>query len=227
MSKRWIRTLLVGAMLAIGVGSAQASLLYNNLPDSPSLGDNPSMGTSTTLNGYFDAVGFTVDSSSYYQITAVTLLMKDWAGVSSPVVSLWSDSNGEGPGTQLGTFSNPAPSIPTGNLATPGLVSFNATSNLIVNPLGSYWITLSGADITGDFGWSFTDATVPSGLWDTHVFIDNGVFAAGTPYTIDAAQPYQMEITANAVPEPSTYILLTISLGAIGFARKRMSKKEL
>ncbi len=26
-----------------------------------------------------------------------------------------------------------------------------------------------------------------------------------------------------AVPEPSTYILLTIALGAVGFARKKMS----
>ena len=31
---------------------------------------------------------------------------------------------------------------------------------------------------------------------------------------------------ANAVPEPSTYLLLTISLGAVGYARKKMTRRE-
>ena len=30
---------------------------------------------------------------------------------------------------------------------------------------------------------------------------------------------------ANAVPEPSTYALLCISLGVVGYARKRMGKQ--
>ncbi len=36
----------------------------------------------------------------------------------------------------------------------------------------------------------------------------------------------QFTETPAAVPEPSTYLLLCLSLGAVGFARKRMSRKE-
>ena len=33
------------------------------------------------------------------------------------------------------------------------------------------------------------------------------------------------DYTPNSVPEPSTYALLCISLGVVGYARKRMGKQ--
>jgi hypothetical protein len=35
-----------------------------------------------------------------------------------------------------------------------------------------------------------------------------------------------MQLDATAVPEPSTYILLGIALGVVGYARKRMNKQS-
>ena len=96
----------------------------------------------------------------------------------------------------------------------------------------------SGLDLTK----SFIGQTVTSGAWGPNYI--NGVnhsvgdfnfmnkFGAApgpiTPFVLatDGGAGDKMLLTAlgpAAVPEPSTYILLTIALGAVGFARKKMS----
>jgi PEP-CTERM motif len=48
-----------------------------------------------------------------------------------------------------------------------------------------------------------------------------GTLGIGSEANINALQ-----LTPTAVPEPSTYLLLCLSLGVVGFARKRMSRAE-
>ena len=47
-----------------------------------------------------------------------------------------------------------------------------------------------------------------------------------TPATSDSYSAAAAIQSASAVPEPSTYALLCISLGVVGFARKRLGKRE-
>jgi hypothetical protein len=47
------------------------------------------------------------------------------------------------------------------------------------------------------------------------------------PSQVEADTSYIRNVTYNPTPEPSTYVLLAISLGVVGFARKRMTKKEM
>lgn len=57
------------------------------------------------------------------------------------------------------------------------------------------------------------------------------IYRQGDPFTYTSSSGnfgFQIDGTAaNAVPEPSTYLLLCISLGAVGFVRKRMVKSNL
>ena len=65
---------------------------------------------------------------------------------------------------------------------------------------------------------------------------NNGPLIINTLFLIPAPDPsYPGELTTDlkvqftgpsAVPEPSTYLLLTLSLGVVGFARKKMGQRE-
>ena len=47
------------------------------------------------------------------------------------------------------------------------------------------------------------------------------------PSQVEADIFYIKDVTYQPTPEPSTYALLLISLGVVGYARKRMSSKEM
>lgn len=72
--------------------------------------------------------------------------------------------------------------------------------------------------------WSGTEYALPSSAWEfgtvdgrQYMFgKNNGLYAL-------AVRPGQLE--TSAVPEPSTYLLLGIALGVVGYARRRMSAR--
>lgn len=68
---------------------------------------------------------------------------------------------------------------------------------------------------------TFTPTALPVG---TSGFLFNGQYVrtAGTALTLQNSGS-AFELQASAVPEPSTYLLLAVSLGVIGYARKRMN----
>ncbi len=50
------------------------------------------------------------------------------------------------------------------------------------------------------------------------------VIVTGASWTPESGSYLLMKIESTAVPEPTTYALLGISLGVIAFTRKRMKK---
>ena len=81
------------------------------------------------------------------------------------------------------------------------------------------------ANILPDWYWSGTeDATNPSYAW---YFNTSGgyqyAYNVGKNYSALAVRPGPL--LTSAVPEPSTYFLLCIGLGAVGYARRRMSAR--
>ncbi len=78
---------------------------------------------------------------------------------------------------------------------------------------GSYTDTLTVTDVS--VGMTF------------YGFVATGVDEYITDFTLNGTggvSPALDNVTLGAVPEPSTYLLLCLSLGAVGYARRRMTK---
>ena len=86
--------------------------------------------------------------------------------------------------------------------------------------------TNSAGQLQGDtFTWGYTNSSSGTGPGFTTNWLE---VVGGTP-TPNASSPFIMQVNAtqnSVVPEPSTYALLCISLGVVGYARKRMAKSE-
>ena len=164
------------------------------------------------------------------------------ANAAAPLVNLWADD---------GTGS--APVITTTPLATftmQGTLNTDILDRKFIpdNPFffpttttaTTYWISFASPNSTTAIDWSVTDATAVNGVNATYTYSFTGVaanafvffadYGAPAPYGSDPTQftgnngqIYQMQV--DTVPEPSTYALLLISLGVVGYARKRMTTK--
>ena len=236
MTKQWVRCLLVGAMLALSVGSAQAVVKFDNLP---LLATIPSAGQSQTAdadgNQMYLAQSFTTDAGPYLGIGSITLYMDlNTTGTGNAQVSLWSDNplystTTPVPLNQLSVLTSPAAINTMGNytFTSPGVA-------LLANT--TYWVVLSSTG-TAVFDWGYTDMTVTNPLGPNNAWypidpanVPNFVTAPfaeayvdGQNWGSDITMPFQMQV--DAVPEPSTYALLVISLGVVGYARKKMNLK--
>jgi hypothetical protein len=111
------------------------------------------------------------------------------------------------------------------------------------NPNFFFYYAAGIGDSVGDYAlWSaFTSTTLPFNAEapSPTIFTDYLGNPSGLPFTIPLGDGTTSlvindvstlsiptaELTGSAVPEPSTYILLSIALGAVGFARKRMNKQ--
>ena len=77
-------------------------------------------------------------------------------------------------------------------------------------------------DLKSDWYWSGTASEVYQNVW--YVFYPPaGYQDANSDQSINYAMPvFSGTLVTDAVPEPSTYFLLGIGLGVVGFARKKM-----
>ena len=84
------------------------------------------------------------------------------------------------------------------------------------------------------FGFNYGQVVVPSGYtsgsplsgtatFSNKTFADIGITPGAYTWTVPSGDSITLNITSSAVPEPSTYALLCISLGVVGYARKRMN----
>ena len=86
------------------------------------------------------------------------------------------------------------------------------------------------------FGFDYGSLVVPSGYtsgsplsgtatFGNKTFADIGITPGTYTWTVPNDSITLNINNASAVPEPSTYALLCISLGVVGYARKRMKKE--
>jgi hypothetical protein len=224
MSKQWLRCLLAGAMLALSVGSAQAATVFDNL------GDLIESYSNTTLDTWSGQSFITSASpQGSWQVNSITLRMLQWSGTGAPVVSIYTDDPfASPPRLQVGPLAS------VGGAYTPGTGVTNVLQNIVFTPATPvvlpsntpYWVVLSATG-TANYGWQNTLTFTNGSAWYSPIYGDGPPLplGEGASWSNLSDQPYQMAMDATGVPEPSTYALLMISLGVVGYARKRMNNK--
>jgi hypothetical protein len=201
-------TLLLTASLGLAAtpGAWAQGVLSDNLA-------NASGGRSMVLDTSWAAAKFTTDGQAY-NFRSVVLLMSGIQNVgSSAQVDIYSDSGANKPGAAVGTLISPGS-------YTPGLTPTTFTSpGVPLAASSSYWVVLKAP--TGGLGWSYT--TDPSGTGAGFALDWSQSLDAGSTWSTTSFPPYQMQVNADAVPEPSQWAIMV--LGLAGYAARRRQAK--
>lgn len=172
----------------------------------------------------------------YVFLTSFVLLMFVTSIASASLITEYLKYSGE-------SFGNSA--------SATGFISFELPSLIGVTSVQFYQITDLSLTITGASSGNGT--FTQSDFFDMSFYTHNSAFdfsvslieqlrdfnltsnSSPAPYWVDrltlgtdyGSGDYMQltEMSPNSVPEPSTYILLGIALGAVGFARKKMGKQ--
>ncbi len=222
-----ICSLLAVAMLAVGLGSARASIVvYDSISIQPTNGVEPITPSERLAQEFTTNI---LPSG----LDSVTLLMNGTGTATVSIYTNFFNGSSDVPGSLVsgGTLMSPV----SYNSSTLTKTVFTA-SGLILDVGPSYWVVLEVT--TGSFNWSYGNFnakpapnkdTTQYGLWYSdppNAFLHTITYGAAIT---DSTAPFQMAINASnpsTVPEPSTYVLLVIALGAVGFARKKMNRRE-
>jgi PEP-CTERM motif len=111
-----------------------------------------------------------------------------------------------------------------GVIGTFAVSAFNYT-DVVVKPGDTYYSTITGIPLA-----TFAiDPTAPDGIVSGPIALDYSLFDSGFTYQGGGnlvAQFGGIDAVASVevVPEPTTYVLLAVSLGVVGLARKKMQK---
>jgi hypothetical protein len=209
-----ITTLVLTAALTLFLAvAAQASLLSLDVTGSldgatvlTTPGGSAPLGADTlfSYHAIFESTGGNdIGPGVYYLYSATTTFDLSGHGTytsSSLSVALTDPSSSFTPGSYLsGILANNGDGLAAQNsTASPSFSMGAPTLSLLSNPLPG----MAYGAISFDGGVSLSNLTLGSAIQTA-------------------------ELTgASAVPEPSTYALLCISLGVVGYARKRMMKSE-
>lgn len=191
---RFFGILCIGLVLS---WSATADVLYDSTGD-------PSGGSSPISTGpYYDS--FSNTNSFNEMLTGLVLGLYSPGGVDPITVGLYADS-GTAPGALIATLA-PAFSDNACNGADV-LCPITLASNPVLQANTRYWIGVSGAT---NAAWVYgaNANTETSEYWS----------APGTGVVSNSVEaPYQMQVTASAVPEPSSILSLAIMMALAGVA---------
>ncbi len=213
---------LFAFVLALFLPSLKADIVLGNLAAYTN-----SNGTASIISGTATgkAVGFTMGNSSY-EITSVVLRLIDVGNDLStdlPQIAIWT-SNGNTPVALVGsTFTNPVSYTP-GSAAN---YTFTPAATLTLDANQSYFLVVRGNNAAATFSWLNGSPTVsPSGIAGLAI----GRFGNTTAVTNWSSASsnfnwFEINGTASAVPEPSTYALAA-GLGAAGLAAWRRRRNR-
>lgn len=208
--------LLSAVVLGFGTGSARALVLYDGITIQQSKGSEPVDATT----GYLLAQQFTTNTAPN-RLDTVNLLL---FGSGTASVSIYTnDATGakDLPLSRVSTLTSPASYNPT----ELSVATFTANGGLSLSGNSTYWVVLQAT--SGTFNWSYAnfDATpLPDfdstayGLWyadPPNSYLNNAHFTNVTDFTA----PFQMSI--EAVPEPSTCVLVALGAGGLALYRRR------
>jgi hypothetical protein len=204
--------LLLAVALAgcVAIGSARADELFDNLGNA---------GFSADPTG--DIWGPLADSfstgSTPFDFTSLTVILSGTASTGSTTAYLLSDSSNT-PGAILEEIGSIGES---GLSGAPGL--FTLPTSFILAPDTTYWIELTSADNNTD--WQYT--LDPSGIGTAGQSLANFQGSGDWVVFSEANGPYQMSVSGNAMPEPSSLYLLLGGLLAIsaGSFRRRVCSR--
>jgi hypothetical protein len=210
--KIWdLRLLLVGLFAS---SAAAQSVIYSNISNSVN-GFNSVMTSST-----WGADQFKTDSSNLF-ITGVTLTMNALSGTANGVVlKIFSDSANT-PGSSVGGYVFDSPAI-GGNHSGPVAVTFTPTSAIALTANTNYWLVVFDPNANSE--WRYTSSNTGTSTGVGGYFVrDASSINSGGSWSAFTNSPYLAEISASAVPEPSTYAAWAgaLALGATIILRRR------
>jgi len=202
MSKRFL--VLSTFLFVFGISSVPAADLFDNI-------GRTTGSTSLVLGNVWSANRFDTNGQDY-DLVSVTLLMDRSEGGDDPILEIYSDSAGE-PGTSIGILTAP------GSYSSGTLTNTTFTASGISLTDSSYWVVLKSPNESSTFRWASTDNDTGSGegfsTWNGQT---GNAGANWLTYTVD---PYQMIVTVQPVPEPSSLILAALGLGTLRLIVKR------
>jgi hypothetical protein len=235
MFKHKIKIILVGALLAIGadVGSAGASFITTELDNTANYSTSPNS-TWSLRDTRFLATTFQLGSNNA-QLKNIGLYLGRFT---NPAVSttfsfaLYNvDANNLPTGTALASYTSELVNLlfnSNSNQYPMYDFAFGGTLSTYLLSSGSKYALAINANTTA------TNVSIGQGAGGPYVgseftWVQNERNTAG--YWYNHGNPYAMKLTvdntpASAVPEPSTYALLCISLGVVGFVRRKMKMEN-
>ena len=196
----YFKRLMASAALATGVGfaaGAHADVLYDNL-GAVSDGADPA----GFIYGLFDS--FSTGGTATTGEKATLLLSGDPFSGGFFAVGLFSDNAGA-----PGTLQDINFDVDADLSIMPTPLTYGFHDPLAANT--RYWIGLGG--LTSAF-WSWSLDTSGTG-------VANEFFANPTGISPNVDGPYQMQVTSGAVPEPATWAMVLVGLGAAGGMLRR------
>ena len=212
----WITCIMALAVILLTGPAIHAQIipLFDNLNRTPA---SSGIVTATT----WQAQQFKTDGQAY-ALVSVTLEMRQFSGPGSPEVSIWSnhvEGSSSRPDIALGTLTNPG-SIP--GSFTP--ITFTSTG-LSLSANSTYWVVMKSTASGADFLWRNTADNNPTGAGPGFSTVWSETITSGSTWVTTSTNPYLMKVDVQAVPEPSSFVLAGLGLGAMGLIRRRMKKR--
>lgn len=216
--KRFITLAAAAALLAYGSGTSFASLL--KLDMSGKTGSDTTLDGSTTLNGN------TINNGQSWSLSATF--------DTATLVNMGGNGFKAAPGVSVTGVIDGTSFTTTGSFDVWLFDTLYLPPNYAVGfYIGNFnsIVTLFGS--TAPAGWS-ADAPTPTIFQNDKGFLGpayssmNFSTSAGYLNLAPTALDTTAQITgAAAVPEPSTFVLLAVSFGVLGYARKKMIKADV
>jgi hypothetical protein len=217
-----LTALLLAALTLTPAASVQASVV--TLADNTG---NTEFNTAFTTNSDWQAQAFTTTATAY-TITDVALLLSNSTATTGTFdLSIYDSAGADGsPGAKVAAVRTAIDATTIG--LTTALYDVSGLS-ISLSPNTQYYLAVTATALkesaTYGIEWSYTDAITSTGFPSAYSSSPDGGGKWTAPEFIT---PSMMRIQAetSAVPEPSTYALLCISLGVVGYARRKLNAKD-
>ena len=220
--KKFIRSLTASATLTVLLLIATTS--FASLV---TLADNLSQPTDSSAsinNDWSMAQSFRTNATAFTLNSVALPLQKEGIGTTGTFAMQVYDTTGAN-GTPGQKVADIRTAIDAATLGTTEGSVYEATGLSTLLSAGTeYYLVLNSENLTGKVYWDWTNSVAGTGFPSSYT--SNYGSGWGTP---TSSSPQKMQIVASdatSVPEPSTYALLTIALGVVGFARKKMLNRE-
>lgn len=200
--------------LLVMAGSLHAEILYDNLGETEK-------GPYRAENIRWLAQEFRTGTAGEVYVLEGAVLKAARYATQLPLLRLFSD-NGNKPGVPLSTLTMTTPILDIAEAPSTSDVAFT-DSGYSMAPDTSYWMVLTVAEGgSGVFGWGYTSSSHGTGVGFSQA---NAISRdRGTSWTVYADWPYQMQVTAQAVPEPASLTLLCMGGGLALWLNRRRAK---
>lgn len=190
----------------------------------------PSLHAATTSNlSYLDTswAGDTITSTVYlsssfttnasagsYTLDSVTINLGDALTETGGFFLRIMSQTSSRPGTLIGTLSGET--NPSG-----GLYTYTPSATITLNANTTYWL-VAGVTGTGEYRWLSATGSNQTGDWT----IGNNISTSmntGSSWTNRNFPPYLFSVTATAIPEPSSSMVITTGATMLFLRRRRPS----